>query len=138
MKMFHVAGLAAGLASAAMVLSMGMSAMAQVHGAPQAPSGQTQTLQPGADQWMANPNMRAYYEATKAAFANGPDKVDVAAYEAKSKEIFIAFADSMKADRKLMLDHLKDIPKQMVQIVKDDPKTLDSYENFRIALVGPQ
>ena len=37
-----------------------------------------------------------------------------------------------------MVDHLKDIPGQMVGIAKDDPKVLDSYDNFVVALMGPQ
>jgi hypothetical protein len=36
------------------------------------------------------------------------------------------------------VEHLKDIPRQMVGIVKDDPKVLDSYEAFTVALMGPQ
>lgn len=98
----------------------------------------TQTLQPGAGEWMANPHMHDFYEATKAAFANGPRQVDRKAYEAKSHEIFDAFADSMHMDRAAIQDHLKLIPGQMVDIVKADPKVLDSYENFTVALVGPQ
>ncbi len=37
-----------------------------------------------------------------------------------------------------MVDHLKDIPRQLVSIVKDDPKVLASYDNFTVALMGPQ
>ena len=36
-----------------------------------------------------------------------------------------------------MQDHLKDIPRQMIGIVKDDPHALDNYDNFAIALLGP-
>ena len=44
----------------------------------------------------------------------------------------------MGASPEGMVDHLKDIPQQMVGIVKDDPKVLDSYDNFIVALMGPQ
>jgi hypothetical protein len=37
-----------------------------------------------------------------------------------------------------MQDHLKLIPRQVVQIVKDDPKVIDSYDNFVAATFGPQ
>jgi hypothetical protein len=37
-----------------------------------------------------------------------------------------------------MIDHLKNIPREMVGIVKQDPQVLDSYENFLVALRGPR
>lgn len=37
-----------------------------------------------------------------------------------------------------MLEHLKDIPRQIVAIVAGDPAVLDSYENFLVALRGPR
>jgi len=37
-----------------------------------------------------------------------------------------------------MVDHLKLIPRQVVQIVKEDPHVLDSYQNFVDATFGPQ
>ena len=36
-----------------------------------------------------------------------------------------------------MEDHLKDIPRQVVGIVKDDPKVLVSYDKFMLAMMGP-
>jgi hypothetical protein len=36
-----------------------------------------------------------------------------------------------------MLDHLKDIPRQIVGIVKDDPSVLESPDKFWIAMAGP-
>ena len=37
-----------------------------------------------------------------------------------------------------MQDHLKLIPRQVVQIAKEDPHVLDSYDNFVAATFGPQ
>lgn len=37
-----------------------------------------------------------------------------------------------------MVDHLELIPGQVVQIVKDDPRVLDSFESFIDAMVGPK
>jgi hypothetical protein len=37
-----------------------------------------------------------------------------------------------------MVDHLKLIPRQVVQIVKEDPHVLDSYDNFVAATFGPR
>lgn len=108
--------------------------------APPAGGGQTTMQLQGNDAaaWAADPNMRAFYEATRVAFAGGPDKVDVPAYEGRAKAIFNDFAASRGVDPTAMQDHLKAIPMQMVQIVRDDPKVLDSFENFRVALFGPE
>jgi hypothetical protein len=35
------------------------------------------------------------------------------------------------------VDHLKHIPREVVGIVKDDPKVLDNFETFLVALRGP-
>ncbi len=106
------------------------------HAASEAPS--TVSLQGDPQSWKASPHIRDYYEATRAAFANGADAVDVPAYEARSREIFTVFADASGADREAMLDHLKDIPRQVVGIVRDDPTVLDSYDAFWVALSGPE
>src|SRR5688572_24561733 len=45
----------------------------------------------GATEWKRSPHMLAYYETTKATFANGTD-IDVDAYEARAFEIFREFA----------------------------------------------
>jgi hypothetical protein len=82
--------------------------------------------------------MHAFYEATRAAFAGGPAKVDVDGYEQKCFAIFRDFAPSMHMTPEGMVDHLKLIPRQVVQIVKEDPKVLDSYRNFVDATFGPQ
>ena len=37
-----------------------------------------------------------------------------------------------------MQDHLKLIPRQVIQIVKEDPKVLDSFESFTDAMIGPK
>ena len=81
-----------------------------------------------------------YYELTKTSFANGADKVDFDAYQEKSYAIFRAFGASTGGGKQAeegMLDHLKDIPRQMVGIVKEDPSVLESYDKFWIALSGP-
>ncbi len=144
------ARLALGVAMALALTGCGREAMAQLHGghAPHAPAAApqasgpsdksvTMTLQPGAVEWAADPHMHAFYDLTVATFANGPDKVDAEAYAAKARAIFNEFALSHGMDPAAMQDHLKAIPQQMLQIAKEDPKTLDSYDNFRVALFGP-
>jgi hypothetical protein len=117
------------------------------HGAPQAhappPGSQsrevTVDIQGGYDAWRRSPFIRQYYELTKASFANGANKIDFADYQEKSYAIFRAFggAQGGKEGEAAMLDHLKDIPRQMVDIVKEDPSVLESYDTFWIALSGP-
>ncbi len=115
---------------------------AQAH-APQA--GQhagdvTVDLQGGAEAWRGSPFIQQYYELTKASFASGADKVDFATYQEQSYAIFRAFGASTGGGKEAeegMLDHLKDIPRQMVGIVKDDPAVLESYDKFWVALSGP-
>ena len=98
----------------------------------------TKSVQGDQSAWVNNSHMHDFYTAAVAAFANGPANVDVPAFEAKSHAIFDAFAVSMGADPKAMQEHLALIPKQVVQIAKEDPKVLNSYDNFIVALMGPQ
>jgi hypothetical protein len=123
------------LAATAVLAVMTLTVPAFAH--PPAPtSGNLQ----GGDQhaWINNPHMHAYYDATVAAFAQGPAKIDVQTYEQKSFAIFREFGVSMGWKPEAMQDHLKLIPRQVVQIVKEDPKVLDSYDNFIAAVMGPQ
>jgi hypothetical protein len=90
----------------------------------------------GADEWKRAPQMRAYYEATVATFANGVD-IDVDAYEAKSFAIFREFARANGWNEEGMIDHLKLIPRQVVDIVKENPAVLKDYDAFWAALSGP-
>lgn len=90
----------------------------------------------GASEWKRSPHLRAYYDATVATFANGTD-IDVDAYEARSFEIFREFARANGRSEQGMVDHLKLIPRQVVDIVKADPAVLNSYDAFWAALAGP-
>ena len=88
-------------------------------------------------EWFQNPHMVEFY-ALSIEMLRAKRRVDVAGYERRSYEIFRAFARSLGADPDGMIDHLKAIPREMVAIVADDPKVLDSYENFLVALRGPR
>jgi hypothetical protein len=122
-------------AAATAVLAAAVPAFAQ---AP-APDGSVTVHMKDAEQaWINDPHMHAFYELTRTAFAKGPAKVDVDAYEQKSFAIFRDFAPAMHMSPEGMVDHLKLIPRQVVQIVKEDPKVLDSYRNFVDATFGPQ
>ncbi|MFL5298227.1 MAG: hypothetical protein ACJ798_17755 [Phenylobacterium sp.] len=128
--------LAAGLALA---FAASQPALAQ-HPAAAPQPGKAVSLQgAGAEQqaWINNPHMHAFYDLSRATLGGGAAKVDVNAYEQKSFAIFREFGVSMGVGAEHMQDHLKLIPRQVVQIVKDDPKVLDSYDNFVAAMMGP-
>jgi hypothetical protein len=88
--------------------------------------------------WIKDPNIHAFYQATVDAFAQGPDHLDRAAYEKRSQEIFRALAVAHGMAPDAVLNHLKAIPDEMILIATRDPKALDSYDNFVVALFGPQ
>jgi hypothetical protein len=81
-----------------------------------------------------------FYDISLEAFAGGPDKVDLETYKEKT---FAFMREGMSRDGipaeqiEAWIDHIKDIPRQMVEIVSDDPKVLESCENFSTALSGP-
>jgi len=105
-----------------------------------APAPQTITLDAqGGDypEWFQNPHM-VEFSALSVEMLRARRRVDAAAYERRSYEIFRVFARSLGADPDGMIDHLKAIPRQLVAIVADDPKVLDSYANFLVALRGPR
>jgi hypothetical protein len=110
----------------------------QPHPAPKAADGSvTINIQGDNTDWWESPFMHQGYGAALQALANGPDRVDRAAFQATFMKLAHAFALSMNMDPKGMQDHLKLIPGQIVDIVRDDPKALDSYENFVLAMRGP-
>ena len=100
-----------------------------------APQPTTVDIQ-GAGEWKRSPHMHAYYDATVATFANGTD-IDVDAYEARSFAIFREFARANGMNEEGMIDHLKLIPRQVVDIVKENPAVLKDYDSFWAALAGP-
>lgn len=102
---------------------------------------ETRSLQSGggeAQAWMDDPNIRAFYDLSARTLGPHPGQIDVDAYEAKSFVLFRAMAPKMGVTPEAMQDHLKLIPRQMVQIVHDDPKVVASFDNFIAALFGPK
>lgn len=88
--------------------------------------------------WIDDPHVHQFYEATVEAFANGPEKVDRAAYEQRSRAIFhdLAVARGMQPEH--LQAHLAAIPGEMLENVRRDPQILASYAAFIDALFGPQ
>ena len=126
----------AGLALAAALAALPAGAFAQ-H-APPAPSASNTVDIQGGDAWRKDPHMRQFYDAVVAAYAGGAAKVDAAALEKTSFAIFRDFAVSKGMNPDAMQDHLKLIPRQMIQIAKDDPKVLANFDDFLDALFGPK
>jgi hypothetical protein len=120
-------------------VALAPAAQAQ-HGArpPGAAEGRTVDIQGDPRAFINNPHIHAFYDLSVATLRPGAPALDVAAYEAKSFAIFRALGASMGGKPEAMQDHLKLIPRQVIQIVKEDPKVLDSFENFTDAMVGPK
>lgn len=132
-----------GMAAAIAGLALAGAACTQPHGshAGQAPApsgGRTVDLQGDPRAFVDNRHMRAFYALSAETLGNGARDVDVAAYEQKAFAIFRAFGAEMGPGPEAMQDHLKLIPRQVVQIVKEDPHVLDSFDNFADALIGPR
>jgi hypothetical protein len=102
--------------------------------------GETITLNAQADssEWEQNEHFRKFYPLSVEMLGRGIDDIDVELYEQRSYAIFRTFANSIGVDVDGMVDHLKNIPREMVEIVKRDPTVLESYESFLIALRGPR
>lgn len=82
------------------------------------------------------PFFDATYEFAKETFAVGVENVVLSEFEEKTFN-FIRTNESFKGNREAYIDHVKDIPRQLIEIVKEDPTVLDSCANFQIAMIGP-
>jgi hypothetical protein len=126
------------LAGAALTVAVLCPAYAQHGQPPSQPETVTLDAQGGDyPEWFQNPHMVEFY-ALSVEMLRAARRVDADAYEQRAYAIFRAFAQSLGANPDGMIDHLKAIPREMVGIVKDDPKVLDSYDNFLVALRGPR
>jgi hypothetical protein len=125
----------------AVSIAVALSASQAALGAepPAAPPGSATVSLQGGDQraMINNPQAHEFYGLTVMAFAHGAAKVDFPEYQKRSYAIFRAMGAAMGMAPEKMQDHLKDIPRQLVQIVAEDPKALDSWDSFTLALVGP-
>lgn len=125
------------LAAALALCSLAPAAHAQP--AP-APAGKSANLQ-GEDprKFIDNPQIRDFYALSVATLRPGAPPLDLKAYEAKAFALFHAFGEARApGGGPGMVDHLKLIPGQVVQIAKADPHVLDSFETFADAMVGPR
>jgi hypothetical protein len=126
--------------SIALTLTLALTtniALAQSEDAPGQPHTITLDAQGQGDraEFAANPNVRAFYELSIKSLRK--HRINVEKYEQASYAIFRELGRSIGVSPEGMVDHLKGIPWEMVTIVERDPATLDSYENFLTALMGP-
>lgn len=136
--MTRVLALTLALAAIVTGAALAQAAPAPQASAPKTSAPQTYDMRDDAASWISDPNVHAFYQATVEAFAQGPARVDRAAYETRSREIFRALAASKGWPPEKMEDHLKAIPGEMILIVTREPQTLKSYDSFVVALFGPQ
>lgn len=123
---------------AAGALAVALAAHAQPAAAAPSDPAPGAGMQGDQQSWIKDPHIHAFYALSVQAFAQGPGKVDEAAFTKKSYALFREFAVSRGASPDAMVEHLKLIPGQVVQIAKEDPEVLKSYDNFVAALFGPQ
>ena len=77
------------------------------------------------------------YALTVEVFAVGAENVNLSDYEQKVFALAVGSEVFSGASAEAIIDHLKDIPRQLVEIIREDPAVLDSCSNFSVALVGP-
>jgi hypothetical protein len=124
--------------AAASVLAVAAAwAAPQVHPPPVTqPKSVTKSLQGETPPELAQAMRQLYGAITEARAKNGPDKIDVAALDQKLRELARGYSAHGLSSRE-MEDHVVDITHQLLEIGKKDPKIFDSFENFAVALHGP-
>ncbi len=128
---------AVGIATGAQTPAQAQVPAPAVASTPPAPSANMQGEDPR--KFVDNAPIRAFYALSVATLRPGATPLDLKAYEAKSYALFYELGEmEAKGGGPGMVDHLKLIPGQVVQIVKDDPRVLDSFDSFVDAMVGPR
>lgn len=78
----------------------------------------------------------SFYDVALETYKDGIASVEVADLEQQAFAWVRAapeFADNAEG----FVEHIKDIPGQLVEIIREDPTVLESCENLAVALVGP-
>ena len=84
-----------------------------------------------------NPFYVDIYKLTVEVFAQGAEQVQLADYEAQLFALVRASDEFADGGAEAFIEHIGNIPKQLIQIISEDPTVLDSCANFSVALVGP-
>jgi hypothetical protein len=135
MKIRHSISLAALIASSSAAGALMATAWAQ-HAPQNAPV--TKSLQEHPEHVTADdPRLRTFYDLLVEARSKGAERVD-ATLEKKVRETARHFPAGHGLDAKAWEDHVVDMAGQMLAIGKKDPKVFQSYDNFVVAMRGPQ
>jgi hypothetical protein len=75
------------------------------------------------------------YALTAEVFAEGVENVKLEYYQ---EQVFalVRSSEEYGGDEKAFVLHIKDIPRQLIEIIREDSGVLESCENFSVALVG--
>lgn len=121
-------------------LALAACARSPHHGHPGGSSAPSSLNLQGMDQrrFMDNPYTHEFYDLSVTSLGPGAPPLNLEAYEQKAFDIFRRLGVAMGVGGPAMQDHLKLIPRQVVEIVREDPHALDSFDSFKDAMVGPQ
>ena len=115
-----------------------LPAFTSLHGDPHASDEMvTVQLNPPGMMTCGQPFFDSIYQETKAVFAVGVDNVVLSQYEDRIFAL-IRNSDEFKDDPEPFIDHVKDVMRQTIDIVRENPAVLDSCGNFQVAMVGPR
>ena len=78
-----------------------------------------------------------FYDLTLAAFTHGAAEVDVSEFEQQVFAWVRSSEEFSDGSAEAFVEHIKDIPRQLLAIIREDPAVLDSCSNFSVALIGP-
>ena len=106
-------------------------------GAPASALAQTRSLQGDSAGWRVDAHIHRFYDAVREACAQGCDRAEAPALEARTRVIFADMAHARGMDAAAFQAHVAGLPRQMLAIAKDDPAVLKSYDAFVIAIFGP-
>lgn len=81
---------------------------------------------------------RYRFAVIAAALALGASRHNPAPAAQRSYAIFSALAGSLGWNPEGLVEHLKNMPRELAGIAEDDPKVLASFETFLVALRGPR
>ena len=76
------------------------------------------------------------YALTVEIFAEGVENVELEHYQ---EQVFglVRSSEEFGDDPEAFVQHIKDIPGQLIEIIREDSEVLASCANFSVALVGP-
>ena len=76
------------------------------------------------------------YALTVEIFAEGVENVELEHYREQVYGL-VRSSEEFRDDPEAFVQHIKDIPGQLIEIIREDSEVLASCANFSVALVGP-